>query len=95
MCTFCALDEPVDLRDGDNMSEHVAEPLRINEVEVAQGWCVIVKHDACRVEEGDMYKTTFIIKISFFLISQCILFIKQNILHKTLPSTIHGWLHIH
>ena len=49
VCTFCALDEPVDLWYSDDMSEHVAEPLRVNKVEVTQGRCVVVKHDACRV----------------------------------------------
>lgn len=44
--TFCALDEPVDLWYGDNMSEHVTEPLRVDEVEVTEGRCVVVKHDA-------------------------------------------------
>ena len=46
-CTFCALDEPVDLWDSDDMSKHVTEPLRVNKVEVTQGRCVVVKHDAC------------------------------------------------
>ena len=44
--TFCALDEPVDLWYGDDMSKHVTEPLRVDEVEVTEGRCVIVKHDA-------------------------------------------------
>ena len=44
--TFCALDEPVDLWYGDDMSEHVTEPLRVDEVEVTEGRCVVVKHDA-------------------------------------------------
>ena len=47
--TFCALDEPVDLWHGDDMSKHVTEPLRINKVEMTEGRCVIMKHDACRV----------------------------------------------
>ena len=45
MLTFCPLYESVDLRHSDYVSEHVAKPLRINKVEMAQGWRVVVQHD--------------------------------------------------
>ena len=37
-------DEAVDFRHSDDVGQHVTEPLRVNEVEVAQRWCGVVQH---------------------------------------------------
>ena len=37
-------DEPVDLRHGHNVRQHIAEPLGVYKVEMAECWCGIVQH---------------------------------------------------
>ena len=43
---FTVVDVWVDLPDRDNMSQHVTQPLRIQEIQVTQQGAVIVKQDA-------------------------------------------------
>ena len=45
------LGEGVDLADGDDVGEDVAEPLRVQEVEVAQRGVVVVQQEAVLVQE--------------------------------------------
>ena len=45
------LGEGVDLADGDHVGEDVAEPLRVQEVEVSEGGVVVVQHEAVLVQE--------------------------------------------
>ncbi len=42
----------VDFSDGDHVSQHVTQPLRIQEVEVLQGGIVVVQQDSVLVQEG-------------------------------------------
>lgn len=41
--------ESVDLRDSDNVSQHVTQPLRVHKVEMAERWSGIVEHDTCTI----------------------------------------------
>ena len=47
------LDESIDFSNSDNASQHLAEPLRVNEVEMAKVWVVVMEKNAWKIERSN------------------------------------------